>query len=270
MQGRLTFLGSGTSMGVPTLGCRCAVCTSADPHDNRLRPSVAIRWAGTESRERTVVIDTGPDFRQQALRYGIDRVDAVLYTHDHADHILGMDDLRPLSYAAFRAGGPVPLYVNEDTARTLERIYDYTFSPDATYPHRARVERCPLTDRICVHEAEFLRVPVMHGPQSISGFRLGNLAYLTDVSLIPDESFALLTDLDTLVLPSLRHTPHPSHANLEQAVAWALQIGARRTWFTHISHELGHEQTNRTLPEGVALAYDGLEIPFELSGADES
>jgi phosphoribosyl 1,2-cyclic phosphate phosphodiesterase len=256
-------------MGVPTLGCRCAVCMSTDPHDKRLRPSVAIRWTGAEGRERTVVIDTGPDFRQQAMSYGIDRVDAVLYTHDHADHILGMDDLRPLSYAAFRAGGTIPLYADEDTTRTLQRVYDYTFSPEATYPHRARVELRPLSDRVRVHEAEFVRVPVIHGDQAVSGFRFGDAAYLTDVSAIPEESFALLTGLETLVLPSLRHMPHPSHANLEQAVAWAKRIGARQTWFTHISHDLGHEETNRTLPEGVALSHDGLEFEVNLSGVGE-
>ena len=256
-------------MGVPTLGCRCAVCTSADPHDNRLRPSVAVRWIGAGGRERTVLIDTGPDFRQQALRHGIDRVDAVLYTHDHADHILGMDDLRPLSYTAFRAGGTIPLYADEETVQTLERVYDYTFAPGATYQHRARVELRPLTGTVRVHEAEFVRVPVIHGDQAVSGFRFGNTAYLTDVSVIPEESFALLTGLETLVLPSLRHTPHPSHANLEQAVAWAKRIGARRTWFTHISHELGHEETNRMLPEGVALSYDGLEFAVNLTGAGE-
>ena len=256
-------------MGVPTLGCRCAVCMSADPHDKRLRPSVAIRWTGAEGRERTVVIDTGPDFRQQAMSYAIDRVDAVLYTHDHADHILGMDDLRPLSYAAFRAGGTIPLYADEETTRTLERVYDYTFSPEATYLHRARVELRPLAERVRVHEVEFVRVPVMHGDQAISGFRFGDAAYLTDVSAIPEESFALLAGLETLVLPSLRHMPHPSHANLEQAVAWAKRIGARQTWFTHVSHDLGHEETNRMLPEGVALAHDGLEFAVKLGGAGE-
>jgi phosphoribosyl 1,2-cyclic phosphate phosphodiesterase len=269
MQARLTFLGSGTSMGVPTLGCGCAVCTSADPHDKRLRPSVAIQWSGAEGRGRTVVIDTGPDFRQQALRHGITHVDAVFYTHDHADHIFGMDDLRPLSFAAFRAGGPIPLYADAGTSSTLERIYHYTLAPGATYPNRARVELHPLTDRIRIHEIEFIRIPVVHGEQHISGFRFGDAAYLTDVSFIPESSFELLTGLENLVLPALRHTPHPSHANVEQAVAWAKRIGARHTWLTHISHDLGHEETNKMLPSGVALAYDGLEIVVNISEAGQ-
>src|ERR1035437_7955588 len=149
MEGLLTFLGTGTSMGVPTLGCDCAVCTSADPRDRRLRPSVLVRWrepGENGGRERVVVIDTGPDFREQALRNGLIRVDAVFYTHAHADHILGMDDLRPLSLAVFREGGSIPLYAAPETAEALERIYDYTFSSRATYPNRALVELQPLSE----------------------------------------------------------------------------------------------------------------------------
>ncbi|MGA2251022.1 MBL fold metallo-hydrolase [Terracidiphilus sp.] len=269
MQARLTFLGSGTSMGVPTLGCRCAVCASTDTHDKRLRPSVVVDWIGEEGQPRTVLIDTGPDFRQQALRHGITRVDAVFYTHDHADHILGMDDLRPYSFAAFRSGGPIPLYADAGTASTLERIYHYTLAPGATYPNRARVELHPLTDRIHIHELEIIRIPVVHGPQQISGFRFGDVAYLTDVSFIPESSFELLTGLEHLVLPSLRHAPHPSHANVEQAVAWAKRIGARHTWLTHIAHDLGHEETNKMLPPGVALAYDGLHFAVNFSEAGQ-
>jgi len=202
----------------------------------------------------------------QGLREGIRHVDAVLYTHAHADHILGMDDLRPLSWEAFRNGGPIPLYADADTTETLVRIYDYTFAPSATYSNRARVELRPLTDTVRVHEVEFVRVPVMHGKQAISGFRFGNAAYLTDVSEIPESSYALLDGVETLVLPALRHTPHPSHANVKQAVEWAKRIGARQTWFTHIAHELGHEETNRMLPAGMALAHDGLEFPVNVNG----
>ncbi len=269
MEGQLIFLGTGTSMGVPSLGCACTVCTSADPHDKRLRPSVLVRWSDPASGAernvvRNVVIDTGPDFRAQALRIGLKRVDAVFYTHGHADHILGMDDLRPLSFTAAREGGPIPLHASPDTIAILEKVFDYTFSADATYINRARVRIKPLAAHEIIHGVDFLRIPVRHGQQEIDGFRFGNAAYLTDVSMIPDSSFALLEGLDVLVLSALRHTPHPSHATVEQALGWAQRIGARQTWFTHIAHDLGHEETNCMLPANVKLAYDGLSVPIAL------
>jgi phosphoribosyl 1,2-cyclic phosphate phosphodiesterase len=256
-------------MGVPTLGCFCAVCASADAHDRRLRPSALLRWQEPAAEsplsvERAVVIDTGPDFREQALRGGVTHVDAVFYTHAHADHILGMDDLRPLSFAAFRQGGPIPLYADAATAAVLEKVFAYTFSPQATYPTRARVELKPLAGRNAVHGVEFVRIPLLHGEMPIAGFRFGNAAYMTDVSAIPEPSFALLKGVEVLVLSALRHKPHPTHANLEQSLAWARRIGARQTWFTHIAHDLGHEETNRTLPANVRLAYDGLSVPVTL------
>ena len=263
MEGQLTFLGTGTSMGVPTLGCSCAVCTSADPKDRRLRPSVLLQWT-YEGRQRVVLIDTGPDFREQALRTKLTRVDAVFYTHGHADHIFGFDDLRPLSFTVFREGGHIPLYASRETEEVLRRVYDYTFSPKATYPNRPRANIEPLGDVTKIFGAEFRRVPVLHGELEISGFRFGRTAYLTDVSSIPEESFALLKDLDHVVLSALRHKPHPSHATVEQAVDWARRIGAKHTWLTHIAHELGHEETNAKLPDNVRLAYDGLTFPVAL------
>jgi len=264
MEGHLTFLGTGTSMGVPTLGCDCRVCTSSDPRDRRLRPSVLLRWMD-QARERVVVIDTGPDFREQALRSGIRRVDAVFYTHGHADHVLGLDDLRPLSFVVNRESGPIPLYVSADTREVLERVFDYTFSPGATYPTRARLRLEPLCDRNCLYGIEFVRVPVLHGKDEIAGFRFGRVAYLTDANTIPESSFRLLEGVDQLVVPALRHHPHPSHATVEQAVEWARRIGARKTWFTHMAHELGHEETNRMLPDGMELAYDGLTVTVTLA-----
>lgn len=278
MQGSLTFLGTGTSMGVPTLGCDCPVCTSADPCDTRLRPSILLRWRdsaasdGTDSTRvengsanRVVVIDTGPDFRAQALRAGLKRVDAVFYTHSHADHILGLDDLRPLSFATYRQSGPIPLYVTPETRKVLEKIYSYTFSPESSYPTRARVALHDLNQGARVAEVFFTPVPVFHGELPITGYRFGNVAYMTDVSTIPESSFALLEGLDVLIVAALRHQPHPSHATVDQAVRWANRIGARETWFTHISHDLGHAETNANLPEGMALAHDGLTIPVTLA-----
>ena len=264
MDGFLTFLGTGTSMGVPTLGCECAVCTSTDPRDRRLRPSVLVRWRESGGPERVVVIDTGPDFREQALRSGLKRVDAVFYTHSHADHILGLDDLRPLSFTAYHEGGPIPLYAAPETAAVLEQIFEYTFSPQATYPTRARVQLEPLAERNPVHGVEFLRIPVLHGQMEIAGFRMGSVAYLTDVSEILEKSFSLLEGLDHVVLSALRHKPHPSHATVEQAVGWARRIGAKQTWLTHIAHELGHEATNLMLPAGISLAHDGLTLAVSL------
>jgi phosphoribosyl 1,2-cyclic phosphate phosphodiesterase len=240
-----------------------ASCEEAGATDRREAGPSGCQEAGA-TLERVVVIDTGPDFRQQALRENITRVDAVFYTHSHADHILGLDDLRPLSFAAFRQGGMIPLYASSETRAVLERIYEYTFSPRATYPNRARVRLEPLADRNSIHGVEFVRVPLMHGTMEIDGFRFGNVAYLTDVSEIPEASFALLEGLDHLVVSALRYKPHPSHATVQQAIGWAKRTGAKQTWLTHIAHELGHEETNRTLPDGVRLAYDGLSLSVNL------
>lgn len=259
MEALLTILGSGTSMGVPTLGCSCRVCTSADPRDTRSRPSIMIAYAG-----HRVVIDTGPDFRTQMLREKIDRIDAVLYTHSHADHILGLDDLRPLT---FRNEAKLPLYADDATASVLERIFDYTFSASSSYPTRARVELRRIaepTGTVEIHGAAFQRIPLKHGWMDIAGYRFGNAAYLTDVSEIPDESLPLLENLDVLILDALRRTPHPSHSHLENSIALVAQLKPRRAWFTHMGHELHHAETDAELPPHIRLAYDGLRIPFEL------
>ena len=241
-------------MGVPTLGCTCSVCTSQDPHDRRTRPSIAISWA-----THRVVIDTGPDFRTQALREGIDHVDAVLYTHSHADHVLGLDDLRPLSFKK-----RIPLYADDASAKVIERIFDYTFDPESKYPTRARVEMHRLGTSVEVKGAVFYRVPLNHGDLEVAGFRFGNAAYLTDMNDIPESSFALLQNVDVVILDALRKQPHSSHATLDQALALVRRIQPRQAFFTHMSHDLGHAATNRELPAHVQLAYDGLRIGITL------
>lgn len=244
-------------MGVPTLGCECNVCTSTDPRDKRLRPSVMVRWA-----DHCVLIDTGPDFREQALRHKIRHVDAVFYTHAHADHILGLDDLRPLS---FLREGKIPLYAEEATAQVLERVYDYTFAPNATYPTRARVELRRLEDCTEIHGIPFQRIRLLHGNLEVAGFRFGKAAYLTDMSSIPDKSLPLLQDLEVLVLDALRKKYHPSHSALPDSIEWSRKIQPQQTYFTHMSHDLGHVETESTLPEGMWLAYDGLKVPFTIA-----
>ncbi len=260
MKAEIVFLGSGTSMGVPTLGCGCAVCHSSDPRDRRTRPSIALLYR-EGADERIVLIDSGPDFRQQALRENIDHIDAVLYTHSHADHILGLDDLRPLT---FKGAGKIPLYADRTTADVLETVFEYTFSESSTYPHKARVALHPLKSHTHLFGADFITVPLLHGELETSGFRFGNAAYLTDMSDIPKSSFALLENLDVLILDALRRTPHPSHSNLETALHFVEKIRPRRAWFTHMSHDLGHVETENEMPPHVRLSYDGLRIPIEL------
>jgi phosphoribosyl 1,2-cyclic phosphate phosphodiesterase len=271
MEATLTFLGSGTSMGVPTLGCDCAVCLSAvsptgDHRNRRTRPSILISWEG-----HNVVIDTGPDFHAQAIRAGIRRLDAVFYTHGHADHVLGMDDLRPLS---FHNPNSLPLYADEPTAETIERIFDYTFRAEHRYPTSARVvlHRLPSTPgtEVVLFGAHFQRVPLTHGRQTITGYRFGSAAYLTDLSDIPAESISLLADLDILILDALRREPHPTHSNLKNSIALVEKIKPRRALFTHMSHDLDHEATNAILPPHIRLAYDGLQLHFNIAPETES
>jgi phosphoribosyl 1,2-cyclic phosphate phosphodiesterase len=261
MQATLTFLGSGTSMGVPTLGCTCAVCTSTDPHNRRTRPSLRLAYNG-----HIVLIDTGPDFHAQAIREGINRVDAVLYTHGHADHVLGMDDLRPLTFA--HPGG-IPLYADDATAKIIERVFEYTFRKIDRYPTSARVVIHRIDETpgavIPLFGANFQRIPVTHGRQTITGYRFGDAAYLTDMSDIPPESIPLLQNLDILILDALRREPHPSHSHLSRSLEFVEQLKPRRAFFTHISHDLDHEATNATLPPNVRLAYDGFQLNFEIA-----
>jgi len=256
MKAVLTVLGSGTSMGVPTIGCDCAVCHSPDPHDRRTRPSVMIEYNG-----HTVLIDTTPDFREQAIRQCIRSLDAVLYTHTHADHILGIDDLRPLS---FHRSGKIPLYARADAAEFLTSMFRYIFDPTYKYGGLAQVEMHILNGTLDLFGACFEPVKVMHGDLEILGFRFGAAAYLTDFSDIPEASFSQLENLDILFLDALRHKPHPTHSTVENSLRIVDRVKPKRAFFTHICHDLPHDATNASLPPHVRLSYDGMKLEFDI------
>ena len=256
MRVTVQVLGSGTSSGVPTVGCKCKVCTSTDPRDSRLRPSILVRY-----EDRNVVVDTTPDFRQQALRARIPRLDAVLYTHGHADHILGLDDLRPFN---FMQRERIPIFATVETMETIRRCFSYIFIEGESESSRPQIDVNLFdSDPISLFGLDFLPVRLNHGRGTTHGFRFGDIAYLTDHSDIPTESLPLLKDLDVLFLDALRLKPHPTHTTLDRAVEWVEQLQPRRAFFTHMSHDLGHARTEEKLPEHVRLAYDGLEIVSE-------
>jgi len=253
---RITVMGSGTSMGVPTLGCHCTVCESSDPRDKRLRPSLLLSRGG-----QNVVIDTTPDFRTQALRVKLDKLDAVLLTHCHADHILGFDDLRPYN---FRQKGAIPVYGSDDTFQVIRRVFSYVFDTRPTLSSIPSVELREVDGPFVQLGIPFIPVPLLHGEMEVLGFRFGRAAYLTDFSRLPESSAPLLEDLDDLILDALRDVPHPMHQTVEQALALIDRLSPKRAWFTHIAHDLPHEATNARLRKAgyphVQLAYDGLEL----------
>ena len=250
---KITVLGSGTSSGVPTIGCNCGVCLSTDPRDKRLRPSVLLSYL-----DHNVVVDTTPDFRAQILRARPARLDAIVYTHWHADHILGLDDVRPFNY---HQGARIPIYASRQALAVIERVFSYVFD------NRRRSTSIPQLDVNVIDETpfeigglQFEPIPLAHGPDTIFGFRFGSVAYLTDHSDIPEASLARLGGLDVLFLDALRHRPHPSHSTVSASIETALKLKPKRTFFTHMSHDVGHAATEATLPPGIFLAYDGLEI----------
>lgn len=257
MKAVLTVLGSGTSMGVPTIGCQCRVCTSPDPHDRRTRPSILLEYA-----DRCVLIDTTPDFREQAIRENIRSLDAIVYTHAHADHVLGLDDVRPLS---FRSREKIPLYAYPATADGLRRIFKYIFDADYKYGTMARVEIQHLNGPLHLFGACFEPILLLHGDAEVHGFRFGSAAYLTDFSTIPPQSMERLLSLDILFLDALRHKPHPTHSTVANSLRLVDELRPERAFFTHISHDLPHEETNRGLPPHVRLAHDGLKLEFEIA-----
>ncbi len=218
-----------------------------------------VEWDG-----HRVVIDTTPDFREQALREGINRVDAVLYTHGHADHILGLDDLRPLSFPRVTGGPKIPLYANKKTGDVLRSVFKYIFANDYKFGGIAQVELHDLHGPVELFGRTFFPVTVIHGEAEIYGFRFGAAAYLTDFSTVPEKSMEQLRGLDILFLDALRHTPHPTHSTVANSLSIVEKLKPKRTFFTHICHDLAHEATNASLPPNVRLAYDGLRLEFEL------
>ncbi len=261
ISGQFILLGTGTSVGVPTIGCRCDVCSSTNPRNQRTRCSAVVGLP-----DGILLIDTPPDLRFQLLREQIGVVHAVLYTHEHADHLFGLDDLRLFQ---FYLGHPVPIYCEESVEKRIRRAYDYAFA-NVEQTHQGatpQLEFCRIsTDPFDLLGARIVPIRLDHGPRfQVLGFRIGDLAYCTDTNHVPAESMQLLQGLDVLILDALRHKPHATHFSVEEALEVARQIGARRTYFTHVSHDLDYEQTNAQLPAGVELAYDGLRLPITAS-----
>lgn len=259
------MLGSGTSTGVPVIGCRCPVCTSDDPRNRRLRCALRLEVRGSggggldgdgSGGERVVLVDTPPDLRQQALDHGIDRVDAVLYTHAHADHIYGLDDLRIFN---FRQEGTIPCYGSAPTLAALQRAFAYVFDGSAEEGGgKPRLELIEIREPFCLAGRRIQPIPVDHGSMEVFGYRIGRFAYVTDCKRIPDASREVLKGLEVLILGALRYRPHATHLHVEAAIELAQDLGAKRTIFTHLSHEVDHTSLKVPLPSGIELGYDGL------------
>jgi phosphoribosyl 1,2-cyclic phosphate phosphodiesterase len=250
---RVTFLGTGTSHGVPMIGCRCRVCTSPDPRDQRWRPSLAIEV----QHGPTLLVDTSPDLRAQALRFGVARVDAVLFTHPHADHLLGLDDIRRYNTLQHAA---IPCYGDPGTIAEVRRVFAYAFSPRQQGGGVPQLRLFTMAGETIFGGMTVTPLPIFHGRLPIYGYRFGSFAYVTDCSLIPDDTWPLLEGVRFLAIDALRDRPHPTHFTVAQALDVAARLRPERTFLTHTCHDLGHAETSARLPAGVEVAYDGLAV----------
>jgi phosphoribosyl 1,2-cyclic phosphate phosphodiesterase len=249
-RGRVTVLGSGTSTGVPVIGCECAVCRSPDPRNRRLRPGLKIELPGG-----SILIDTPTDLREQLLRFGLDRLDAVLFTHPHADHVFGLDDLRIYN---FRQQAPLRCFGSPPTLAALRRTFAYAFEPGQEGGGRPKLELCEVAEPFELCGERVVPIAVAHGELPVTGFRLRDFAYVTDVNHIPPASAGLLHDLDVLILGALRYRPHPTHFSIGEALEVVEVLRPRRTLLTHLAHDVDHGRPEIPLPEGVEFAFDGL------------
>jgi phosphoribosyl 1,2-cyclic phosphate phosphodiesterase len=257
----VTVLGSGTSQGVPMIGCRCPVCTSPDPRDQRTRSSIYVEAPGAK-----ILVDTTPDMRQQALREGLDHLDAVFFTHPHADHIMGFDDLRRFCEMQ---GGPLPIYGSAETLTGVERIFFYAFTPRQTVPGYVYVVPRVVDAPFELGGIEITPLPVPHGSVSTLGFLFSHggrrlLAYLSDCASVPEAIRKTIAGVEVLIIDGLRERPHPTHLTVSGAVATAQAIGAQRSYLTHQTHEKRHADRARDLPPGIDVAYDGMKLEFAL------
>ena len=248
---KITILGSGTSTGIPMVGCHCPVCSSTDPHDKRTRASLLIEMEG-----KYLLIDTSPDLRRQALRHRIPHIDAVLLTHPHADHINGIDDLRGFHFIHRRV---VPCYGSHETMKAVRRNFSYIFRGHEVPGYAPLLEPHVIHEPFSLFGRRIMPIHLYHGTMSATGYRIGAAAYLTDCSRIPESSFALLEGLDLLIIDGLRYTPHENHFNIEGALGVVERLKPRRAVLTHLTHEVSHADGAR-LPAGVEFAYDGMEL----------
>ncbi len=254
---KITILGSGTSTGIPVIGCRCATCLSDHPRNQRTRCSALLSYG-----KYNILIDTSTDLRQQALREDIRHIDAVFYTHSHADHLHGIDDLRGFNLHSRK---PIPLYGSEQTLATIRTSFSYIFDKSEPASYIPRLELHPITEATELFGLKIIPIAMQHGRMQTFGYRCGPFAYLTDCNVIPPSSLELLDDLEVLILDGLRFTPHSTHFNIPQAIEMAQKIGAKQTLLTHLSHEVDHPVHDQQLPDGVNLAYDGQQFNFSIN-----